>query len=359
MTVESQKEITTRLGAGGSEMQGLIHDHILKHLASNDSWKKRFNVEVSLEDLDDSSVVDNIVVTTDSHVVKPIFFPGGDIGRLSISGTVNDLSVIGAEPIALTFGLVLPEGFPIGDLERILESMGRTCAEAGVFVTTGDTKVVERSALESLVINTSGIGRRNKYLDRNIETVKGYREFNSHWLLDSNLREGDKVIVSGTVGDHGITILSAQKGYEFDINSDVTPMNKVIESLLEVGGIVSMKDATRGGLANLLYEWTEKSSTGIVVNEEDIPIRPSVKEASEILGINPLQTGNEGKIVIGCVPQKANEILAKLHRTREGKNAKIIGQAEKVFDNHVLLQKKSGGRVVLEQPLGDPVPRVC
>ncbi|MDE2588327.1 MAG: hydrogenase expression/formation protein HypE [Patescibacteria group bacterium] len=352
-------EITTRLGAGGSEMQGLIHDYILKYLASNDSWKKRFNVEVSLEDLDDSSVVDNVVMTTDSHVVRPIFFAGGDIGRLSVSGTVNDISVIGAEPVALTFGLVLAEGFPVEDLEKILDSMGKTCSEAGVFVATGDTKVVERGSLDGLVINTSAIGRRTKYLDKNIKVVKKYREFDSRWLLDSNLREGDKIIVSGTIGDHGITILSAQKGYDFGTSSDVAPMNRVIQSILEVGGIVSMKDATRGGLANLLYEWAEKSGTGIIVNEEDIPIRESVKEAAEILGINPLQTGNEGKIVIGCVPQKAEEILARLKEFKEGKDAKIIGSAEKVFGNHVLLQKKNGGKIVLERPLGDPVPRVC
>lgn len=339
-------------------MQQLIQNYILRYLASDSAWKKKFNVEVPLEQLDDSSVIDNIVLTTDSHVVKPIFFPGGDIGKLSVSGTINDVSVMGAEPLALTFGLVLEDGFPISDLEKILKSMGDTCTEAGVHVITGDTKVVGDASFENIIINTSGIGRRSEFLDKNIEEVRKYRDFNSRWLLDSNVRERDKIIVSGTVGDHGITILSAQKGYDFNIISDVSPMNEVIKKLLEVGGIVSMKDPTRGGLANVLYEWSEKSNIGIVVKEEKIPIRKSVKEACEILGINPLHTGNEGKIVIACVPNKAEEILSTLREFREGRDAEIIGEASKVFRNHVLLEKEHG-KVVLEAPAGDPVPRVC
>ena len=166
------------------------------------------------------------------------------------------------------------------------------------------------------------------------------------------------IIVSGTVGDHGISILSAQNGHNFNIISDVTPMNKVIQRILEVGGVVSMKDATRGGLGNVLHEWSEKSNVGIVVNENKIPVRDSVKEACEILGINPLHTANEGKIVIACIPEKAQEIISVLHELTEGKNAEIIGEAKKVFGNHVLLEKEQG-KVILESPDGDPVPRVC
>lgn len=350
--------ITPKHGAGGTMMQHLIQNYLVKNLASDSSWKKKFNVEISLEQLDDAAVINNTVIATDSHVVKPIFFPGGDIGRLSVSGTINDVSVMGAEPMALTFGLVLEDGFPLTDLEKILQSMGDTCTQAGVHVVTGDTKVVERGSLENIMINTSGIGKRSEFLDKNIDEVQKYRKFNSRWLADSNLREGDKIIVSGTVGDHGIAILSAQKGYDFNIISDVTPMNKVIQGILKVGGVVSIKDATRGGLGNVLHEWSEKSNVGIVVKEEKIPVKNSVKEACEILGINPLHTANEGKIVIGCIPEKAEEIISILHEYTEAKDAEIIGQAEKVFGNHVLIEKEHG-KVILESPEGDPVPRVC
>lgn len=350
--------VTSRHGAGGSVMRDFIGAYILKHLSSTDSWKRKFNVEVSLEALDDAAVINNTVFTTDSHVVRPIFFPGGDIGRLSVAGTVNDVSTLGAEPIALSFGLVVEEGFPLEDMERILKSMGETCREAGVHIATGDTKVVERGSLDKIVINTSAIGRRREALDRNLEIVRRHREINFRWLTDSNVREGDKIIVSGTIGDHGITILSAQNGYDFDIRSDVAPMNRAIEKVIDVGGVVAIKDPTRGGLANVLYEWREKSNTGIAIKEDKIPIRQSVREAAEILGINPLHTGNEGKLVIATVPERAEEVLNALKDLKECKDAEIIGEATRVFRNHVLLEN-SKGRTVLPAPAGDPVPRVC
>ena len=354
----NKDSITPKHGAGGTMMQNLIQNCFVKNLSSENSWKEKFNVEISLEDLDDGAVINNTVIATDSHVVKPTFFPGGDIGKLSVSGTINDVSVMGAEPMALTFGLILEAGYPRSYLEKILKSMGDTCKQAGVYVVTGDTKVVEQGSLDGIMINTSGVGRRSKFLDKNIDVVKKYRKFDARWLSDSNLREGDKIIVSGTVGDHGIAILSAQKGYDFDIVSDVTPMNKVIQGILEVGGVVSIKDATRGGLGNVLHEWSEKSNVGIVIKDSKIPVKNSVKEACEILGINPLHTANEGKIVIACVAEKAEEILSKLHEYAEAKDAEIIGQAEKVFGNHVLIEKEHG-KDVLESPEGDPVPRVC
>ena len=247
-------------GAGGTIMGDLIKNHVVKYLGGS-------NAEIPLEALDDSAVVDNIVLKSDSHAVKPLFFPGGDIGRLAIAGTVNDIAMIGAEPLALTCGFVLEEGLPLADLDRILESMQQTCKESGVFVVTGDTKVIEKSGFGGCVINTSGIGKRNEALEQNINTVKKYRSFNSRWILDSNLQEGDKLIVSGTVGDHGITILSAQENYDFgsSIKSDVAPLNKVIKRLLEVGGIVAMKDPTRGGLSNALNEWSVKSDIGLMI----------------------------------------------------------------------------------------------
>jgi hydrogenase expression/formation protein HypE len=334
-------------------MSDLIKNHVLKHLGGS-------SAEVPLEALDDSAVVDNIVLKSDSHAVKPLFFPGGDIGRLAVAGTVNDISMIGAEPIALTCGMVLEEGLPIKDLDRILESMEKTSREAGVYVVTGDTKVIEKSGFGGCIINTSGIGKRSEALEHNIAEVKKRRSFDSRWVLDSNLREGDKLIVSGTIGDHGVTILSAQEGYNFgsNIKSDVAPLNKPIKQMLWVGGIVAMKDPTRGGLSNSLNEWSQKSKVGIIAYESEIPVRGDVKAACEMLGIDPLEIGNEGKVLIGVVPQKAEEVLAALKETKEGRNAQIIGEATSDF-SEVVLETVVGGKRIMAPPVGDPIPRIC
>jgi len=340
-------------GAGGTVMADLVKKHVLKHLGGSAA-------EVPLEALDDSAVINDIVLKSDSHAVKPLFFPGGDIGRLAVAGTINDIAVMGAEPVALTSGLVLEEGLPIADFDRILESMAETCREAGVHIITGDTKVVEKGSLGGCVINTSGIGKRNDALERNIVEVKKHRSFNTRWILDSNLRTGDKIIVSGTLGDHGLAVLSAQEGYNFgsQIVSDVTPLNNLIMRLLNAGGIVAMKDPTRGGLSNALNEWNEKSKVGILVREEKIPIRKDVRAACEMLGIDPLEVGNEGKVLIGVVPQKTEEILAVLKATKEGKDAQIIGEATGDF-SEVVLETMVGGKRILAPPIGDPIPRIC
>jgi len=350
-----EQRITMAHGAGGAVMNDLIKRYVLKYLGGSDA-------EVPLEALDDAAVIDDIVLKSDSHVVKPLFFPGGDIGRLAVTGTVNDIAVLGAEPVALTSGFVLEEGLAIVDFERIVRSMGETCREAGVYVITGDTKVVEKGALEGCVINTSGIGRRNQALEHNLVVVKKHRQqFSSRWLLDSNLRSGDKIILSGTVGDHGLAVLSSREGYGFGskIVSDVAPLNKVILQLLqEVGGIVAMKDPTRGGLSNALNEWSQKSKVGILVVEEKIPIRDDVRSACEMLGIDPLEVGNEGKIIIGIVAEKAEEVLERLKETKEGKNAQIIGEATDKF-KEVALETMVGGKRILTPPIGDPIPRIC
>jgi len=347
------ERITMAHGAGGTVMSELIKKHVIKHLGGS-------RAEVPLEALDDSAVIDDIVLKSDSHAVKPIFFPGGDIGILAVAGTINDIAVMGAEPVALTCGFVLEEGLPIADLERILESMSKTCREAGVHIITGDTKVVEKGTLGGCVVNTSGIGKRNEALEKNIREVKKHRSFDARWILDSNLRIGDKIIVSGTLGDHGLAVLSVQEGYDFgsQIMSDVTPLNKLIMRLLNVGGIVAMKDPTRGGLSNALNEWSEKSRVGILTYEEKIPIREDVKAACEMLGIDPLEVGNEGKIVIGVVPKKADDVLAMLKQTREGKDARIIGRATDEFKG-VVVETVVGGKRILAPPIGDPVPRIC
>lgn len=352
--LESRDLITMAHGAGGLVMNELVKRYVLKYLGGS-------KCEVPLEALDDAAVVNGIVLKSDSHAVKPIFFPGGDIGRLAVTGTVNDIAALGAEPFALASGFILEEGLAVADFERIVKSMGETSREAGVHVVTGDTKVVEKGSLEGCVINTSGIGGRNEALDHNIAVVKKNRGFEARWLLDSNLRPKDKIVLSGTIGDHGLAVLSSREGYSFSsqIVSDLAPMNKVVQQLLlEVGGIVAIKDPTRGGLSNALNEWTDKSKVGILVDEEKIPIREDVRAACEMLGIDPFEVGNEGKILVGVVPEKAEEVLATLRLTSEGKDAEIIGG---VTDkpSFVALQTAVGGRRILAPPVGDPVPRIC
>ena len=351
----NEPKITMVHGAGGAVTNDLIKRYILKYLGGS-------NAEVPLEALDDAAVINDIVFKSDSHAVKPLFFPGGDIGRLAVTGTVNDISVLGAEPVALASGFVLEEGLALIDFERIVRSMSETCKEAGVFVITGDTKVVEKGNLGGCVINMSGIGKRSQALEENLLVVRKYRsEFNSRWLLDSNLRSGDKIILSGTIGDHGLAVLSSREGYGFSskIKSDMVPLNKVIQRLLgEVGGVVAMKDPTRGGLSNALNEWSQKSKTGILVVEEMIPIREDVRSACEMLGIDPFEVGNEGKIIVGAVSEKAEEVLEVLKQTQEGKNAQIIGGVTDQF-KEVALQTTVGGKRILTPPIGDPIPRIC
>ncbi len=347
--------MTMMHGAGGAVTNDLIKQYILRHLGGG-------RAEVPLEALDDAAVIDGIVLKSDSHAVKPLFFPGGDIGRLAVTGTVNDIAVLGAQPLALTCAFVLEEGLQLADFERIVRSMSATCREAGVHVITGDTKVVEKGSLGGCVVNTSGIGKRTRALEHDLLVVKKYRpRFESRWLLDSNLCAGDKIILSGTVGDHGLAVLSSREGYGFasKIVSDVAPLNKVIPMLLDkAGGIVAMKDPTRGGLSNALNEWSQKSKVGILVYEERIPIREDVRSACEMLGIDPLEVGNEGKIIVGAVEEKAEEVLKKLKTTPEGKNAQIIGEATNEF-REVALETSVGGKRVLTPPIGDPIPRIC
>jgi hydrogenase expression/formation protein HypE len=349
----NMNRISMAHGGGGAAMQELIKEYVLKYLGGS-------SAEVPLEALDDSAVIDDIVLKSDSHTVKPLFFPGGDIGRLAITGTVNDIAAVGGEPLALTSGFIIEDGFEIETFENILKSMQETCEEAEVYVLTGDTKVMEKGALDKFVINTSGIGKRSRYLDENLRIVRKHRDLKSRWLLDSNLSNGDSIIVSGTLGDHGIAVLSSREGYSFEteVKSDMMPLNKVVNELLQIGGIVNIKDPTRGGLANVLNEWSEKSSTGITIHEEKIPIRTGVKAACEMLGIDPLEIGNEGKLVIATIPEKAEEILEKLKGNEIGHDAAIIGKVTKGF-NHVVLETSIGGKRIILPPIGDPVPRIC
>lgn len=349
-----EEKITLAHGAGGEVMHKLIKQKILKYFCNAS------DIDVPLSALDDSAVINDIVFTTDSHTVKPLFFPGGDIGTLAVAGTVNDIAVMGAKPIALSCAFVMEEGFSIEEFDRILRSMMRTSRSANVPIITGDTKVVERGALEKIIINTSGIGLGNALLDKNIQEAKKHRNIRSKWLLDSNLKDGDTIIISGNIAEHGIALLSFREGYGFEskVKSDICPLNKMIESILEVGGIVAMKDPTRGGVANTLNEFAEKSRVGIEIKEDTLPISDGVRSACELLGIDPLEIGNEGVAVVGVVKEKAEDVLSKLRKTKEGRNAKIVGGCKKGLRG-VVMKTSIGGKRIIDKPVGDPVPRIC
>ncbi len=327
-------------GAGGEVMGNLISQTILNNLS-----KKSVEGGYGLDALDDGATIPlgdyEIVVTTDGHTVNPLFFPGGDIGRISAAGTINDVSVMGAKPLANA--MILQEGFPIEDLDKIIKSLSDTCEEADVAVITGDTKVMEQDKLDGIVIVTTGIGIAKKG-----EVIK-----------DSTLSVGDKIIITGSVGDHGMSLMSFREGFGFEteLKSDVAPMWGIISKALEVGGVTAMKDPTRGGLANCINEMARKSGVGIMLKDEAIPVKEAVRAASDMLGIDPYEVANEGKVLMGVKAEKAEEVLAAIKTDKYGKDAAIIGEV--IDDDKVLIETGIGGVRILETPIADPVPRVC
>lgn len=350
--MSTAKDVITLLhGAGGSQMHNLIKEVFL-------TLDDKFG-EIGLELLDDAAVINGVVLTTDSFTVRPIFFKGGDIGRLSVSGTVNDIAMMGGDPVALSLAVVLEEGFPKSDLVKIVNSIKETAQEAGVHIVTGDTKVMERGSLDKIVINTSGIGFRSRQLDYNIQTLRKTRN-PKDWLVPLNIRPGDKIIVTGTIGDHAIAILSSREGIGFEANvfSDAAPLNKLMNAVLEVGGIADAKDPTRGGLADLLNDWAEKSRLGIYIREEDIPVRDEVRAAVEFLGMDVLELGNEGKAVLAVSPEYVKDVLNELWSHPLGKNAAVIGEVRNDIEG-VILETVVGGKRYVGRPIGDPVPRIC
>jgi len=338
-----EKNIELSHGAGGTLMELLIKQIIVP------KFKKRTVGGLGLDDLDDGATIplDNyeIVVTADGHTVDPLFFPGGDIGTLAVSGTINDLAVMGAKPIAITTALIIEEGFPISDLEKILDSMAKVAEETNVAVIAGDTKVMPRNHIDKLVIATSGIGLAKR----------------GQVISDAGLKPGDKIIVTGTLGDHGIALLAVREGLDFEteLKSDVAPIWETIEAALNIGGITAMKDPTRGGLASALNDLAEKSKVSIWIDEESIPVKEEVRAAAEMLGIDPLEVTNEGKAVIGVNAEYAEEVLGAVRKTKYGKDAQIIGEVKKEKPGYVFLKTVVGGVRVLEKPYGEPIPRVC
>ena len=329
-------------GAGGEIMQGLISGIIRDNIKN-----KNVKGGIGLDELDDGATIPldeyEIVISTDSHTIDPIFFPGGDIGKISIAGTVNDVSVMGAKPLAIANAMVISEGFPSEDLEKIVKSMDAVATEAGVAIITGDTKVMEKDKLDKIIITTTGIGIARK----------------GEIKQDSGLNVGDKIILTGSVGDHGMSIMSFREGFGFDtdLKSDVAPVWGMVKAALNIGGVTAMKDPTRGGIANALNELASKSGVGMLIDEEKIPFKKEVNAASEMLGIDPYEVANEGKVILGVKEDKAQDVLEAIQKTKYGKEAQIIGEVTE--DEHVIMITSLGGKRILEEPIADPVPRVC
>jgi hydrogenase expression/formation protein HypE len=301
---------------------------------------------------DDAAVVlpgagTKLAISTDSHVVTPLFFPGGDIGRLAVCGTVNDVAMMGATPLYLTAGFILEEGLQVEVLEKVVASMRIAADEAGVKIVAGDTKVVQRGKADSLYINTSGVG----VLDA------------STAIGGSQAKPGDIVILSGSIGDHGIAVLAArgELGFSTDITSDIAPLNKLVSAMLTAAtrGVHVLRDPTRGGLATALNEIARQSQVGIYLNENDILVKPAVSAACEMLGFDPLYIANEGKLVAIVAPDKAEEILLAMRATRYGEDAAIIGEVKPDPAGRVLMRNAIGSLRIVDVLAGEMLPRIC
>lgn len=341
--VLSDERIALKHGAGGRAMRALIEQVFLDGSAPGPP------IDVGADAMDDGAAIrvgDRwLVITTDSHVVHPVFFPGGDIGRLAVSGTVNDLAVMGAtEVLGLTCAVVIEEGYPRADLVRIEESIRATCREAGAVVVTGDTKVMGRGELDGVILNTTGIG-----LTRRL-------------VRDNGLRPGDLIIVTGSIGDHGLAVMAARHQLALDgaLVSDTAPINPLVRLALDAGGdgVSAMKDPTRGGLSSALHEMAGKSGVGIVIEERRVPIADEVRAAGELLGIDPFHVANEGKAVIGVRPAIAHRVLAAIRSHPLGRDASVVGVCVEERPGTIVLDTGFGRRLLVE-PEGEPLPRIC
>lgn len=333
--------VTLAHGAGGRAMRALIASVFLEGATHPEALATGDGAALPFGDR-------WLVLTTDAHVVAPIFFPGGDIGRLAISGTVNDLAMMGAcEVLGLTSSVIVEEGFAIDDLRRIHASMQRACREAETHVVTGDTKVMRRGELDGVVLSTSGLGVTDRV------------------VRDSGLQPGDAIVITGTVGDHGLAVLAARAalGLEGDLVSDVAPLNGLVRAALAAGGdhVHAMKDPTRGGVISALSELAEKAGVAIVLDEASVPLSEAGRAAAELLGIDPLAVANEGKALLGVHPAALDAVLAALRAHPLGLRAARVGTArvaERGDRGTVLLDTGFGRRRLLERD-GDPLPRIC
>jgi len=325
-------------GSGGKLSHELVEKKLLPFLANP-----------ALNKLDDSAIFEasgRLAFTTDGYVVNPIFFPGGDIGKLAVCGTVNDLSMNGAKPLYLSLSAIIEEGLLFKELEQIMQSIKKAAEEAGVSIIAGDTKVVNRGQADKLFITTSGVGIIPAGID----------------ISGANAKAGDKVLLSGTIGDHGIAIMSQREGLRFSmtLESDCAPLNKLVSQMLDVSSrIHCLRDPTRGGLATTLNELAQQSKLGILVDEAKIPMKEDVKAACELLGLDPLYVANEGKLVAIADPADANKILTQMKKNSYGRDAAIIGEVTDEYRGKVVMKTKLGPSRIVDMISGELLPRIC
>jgi hydrogenase expression/formation protein HypE len=327
-------------GSGGRAMAQLISD--VFHAAFDNEWLRSNNDQASLE-----ALPGRLVMTTDGYVVSPLFFPGGDIGSLSVHGTINDIAMGGAAPKYLSASFIIEEGFPFADLERIAQSMGEASRAAGVPIVTGDTKVVERGKADGVFISTAGVG----VLPEGIS------------LSSDKAQPGDAVLVSGSMGDHGVAIMSRRENLQFDVEilSDSAPLHGLVADMMAAAGgaLRVMRDPTRGGLAAALNEIALQSDVGFAIEEALIPVKPQVAAACEFLGLDPLYVANEGKLVAICEAQAAETLLAAMRAHPLGKNASMIGHVVEDENNFVEMKTGFGGGRIVDWLSGEQLPRIC
>jgi hydrogenase expression/formation protein HypE len=337
---QKERNILLGHGSGGKMMHDLIETVFLKYFSNS-----------ILIDQTDAAILSSgssdIAFTTDSFVIDPLFFPGGNIGKLAVCGTVNDLAVSGAEPLYLSASFIIEEGFPISELEVIAKSMAAEAKKAGVLIVTGDTKVVNKGKCDKLFINTAGIG--------------SVRKENLHISKAQNIVPGDVIIINGTIGDHGIAVLNARESFNFtsNVESDCASLNHMINALVGKSTVKFMRDPTRGGVAAVLNELAGKTGMGIEIEEAALPVRNSVKAMCEILGLDPLHVANEGKVVIVAPETNASEILKILKNFEYGKDCAIIGRMLTDHPGRVVLKNITGGRRIIDSLSGDQLPRIC
>lgn len=343
------KIITLAHGSGGKAMRDLIEDVFVGGFDNEQlnalEDQARFNLS-DLVNANGAGLGEQLALTTDSYVVDPLFFPGGDIGKLAVTGTVNDLAVGGAKPLYLTCGMIIEEGFDVETLKTIVQSMKKTADEAGVKIVTGDTKVVHKGAADKLFINTAGVGVINKNIN-----IQSHRA-----------EAGDVVIINGYVGDHGAAIVDArgEMSLENTIASDCQTLNHLINDMLQCcPDIHCMRDATRGGIATVLNEFAEASNTCINLNETALPVRDEVRGMCEILGLDPLYLANEGKLVTIVPKDKAEDLLACMQQHPAGKDSVIVGSVTESPAGRVILKTGFGGERIVDMLVGEQLPRIC
>ncbi len=338
LPITERKTVVMGHGSGGRLSAQLIRDLFLP--AFDNPCLRR---------LDDQAVFEisgaRLAFTTDSFVVTPLSFPGGDIGKLAVHGTVNDLAMSGARPLYLSSAFIMEEGLPLEELSQIASSMAEAAAAAGVEIVTGDTKVVNRGSADRLFINTSGIGLVPPGVS----------------ISASNARPGDVILLSGTIGDHGMAVMSRREGLEFEgaILSDTAPLHRLVEAMLAAGEIHALRDPTRGGLATSLCEIADAAGVGVEIEAARIPVREPVRAACEILGLDPLFVANEGKLVAFVAPESAEAVLIAMRRTPQGRDAAIVGRAVADHQRMVLLKTEIGGARILDLPYAEQLPRIC